>query len=174
MRQNIKDLLVGRFNDYLGVPKDQEVREKMEDNRSKRGKSAQKREEPGAARKVCEFCGRNDKNFQEESKYDMHLWMECPMLVTCSECKQVVPISTYAEHLLEGCAKSQHQQCPRCKEPVHANEYNGHIKSMACVPAKSPAVAHRCPLCHEDIGPGEEGWKAHLLKEGCPNNERTL
>ena len=35
------------------------------------------------------------------------------------------------------------------------------------------ADANRCPLCHNDIRPGVDGWKEHLLQQGCPQNERT-
>jgi len=34
---------------------------------------------------------------------------------------------------------------------------------MGCEPAKSSFAANRCPLCHEDIPPHDEGWKKHIL-----------
>ena len=43
---------------------------------------------------------------------------------------------------------------------------------MGCIPAKLLTIANRCPLCHQDIQPGENGWKKHLIKDGCPNNDR--
>jgi len=48
--------------------------------------------------KVCEFCGRTDKNFLDSAKFDMHLWKECPMLTTCKECALVVEISALNNH----------------------------------------------------------------------------
>lgn len=42
-----------------------------------------------------------------------------------------------------------------------------------CLTAKAPATANRCPLCHEDIDPGDPGWIKHLAKEKCPNNSRS-
>lgn len=32
--------------------------------------------------------------------------------------------------------------------------------------AKPLDQANRCPLCHKDIAPGEDGWKLHLLQQG--------
>ncbi len=33
--------------------------------------------------KVCEFCGKFNKDFTDSNKLDIHLWKECPMLTTC-------------------------------------------------------------------------------------------
>lgn len=41
------------------------------------------------------------------------------------------------------------------------------------MPAKPMAAANRCPLCHLDINPGVNGWKEHLVDEGCENNPRA-
>ncbi len=38
--------------------------------------------------------------------------------------------------------------------------------------SKPLASANRCPLCHLDINPGVNGWKEHLVDEGCENNPR--
>lgn len=43
---------------------------------------------------------------------------------------------------------------------------------MSCIPGKPRELANRCPLCHEDVGPFEIGWKRHLITEGCPNSQR--
>jgi len=175
VRQNIKDALLSRYNDYLEVPKDGEVRDKMANNRANRGKSAGKKEEPlppNTAR--CQFCGRVDKNFFSEIKLDMHYWRECPMLTTCPQCQQVAQIVDLTKHLLSECSASRCQQCPRCKMAILKEEYNDHLKRFACTPAKNPSEAMRCPLCAQDVPPKPEDWNQHIMTQGCPNNERTI
>lgn len=77
--------------------------------------------------------------------------------------------------MLEECQDSKKfRKCPRCKEPIHVNQYNEHIKDNSCFPGKSLSVANRCPLCHTDIEQGPEGWRKHLAVQGCPNNERSI
>lgn len=47
-------------------------------------------------------------------------------------------------------------------------EFNSHN----CVKPKQNGV--RCKLCGEGVYPNNEmGWKNHLIKEGCPNNNRS-
>lgn len=124
---------------------------------------------------VCEFCGRNDRNLTDPRKMDIHLWKECPMLATCSICNQIVEISQLNKHLLEECDNRKvMRRCPRCKEAVHMDEYKQHTEEMSCLQTQPLTKANRCPLCHQDIPPGEGGWKRHLLVDACPNNERTL
>lgn len=37
------------------------------------------------------------------------------------------------------------------------------------------ASNNHCPLCHQNIATGEEGWKSHLMsREGCKQNPRRL
>jgi centrosomal protein CEP104 len=55
---------------------------------------------------------------------------------------------------------------------VDVEEFDGHVDEETCNPFKPEAKFNRCALCHEDIRPGEEGWKKHLLIDTCPNNER--
>lgn len=174
VRQNIKDTLYSRFNDYLEVPDDKMVRDKMTDNRGNRAKSASKREDSALNSKRCDFCGQNDPNFANEKKYDMHLWKECPMLVLCKSCGSVIQISAYTDHLLSSCTGSRHKQCARCKEAISREEYDNHVQMMTCPPARKPEDANRCPLCSADIPPGNQGWVEHVMTDGCPNNERTL
>jgi hypothetical protein len=168
---------MSRYQDYLDVPQDDMVRDKMNDNKNKRGKSASKQEPPKgdtSQTKRCGFCGQLDANFTNESKYTMHLYKECPVLVLCKYCNEVVQISVYTDHLLSAKCAGRHKQCPRCKEAILREDYNEHIKLMACTPARRPEEASRCPLCSADFAPGHQGWVAHIMKDGCPNNERTL
>ena len=100
---------------------------------------------------------------------------ECPMLSLCSSCKATVQIADFNNHLLEECeSKKSYRKCPRCKEAVHVSEYKQHTEEMSCLQGSPLSVAQRCPLCHQDIPPGDLGWKRHLISEGCPNNERTV
>ena len=41
------------------------------------------------------------------------------------------------------------------------------------IAAKPEHLASRCPLCHADIPPSDDGWLNHLLEEKCPKNPRT-
>jgi centrosomal protein CEP104 len=92
------------------------------------------------------------------------------MLAICTECKQVVEISSLHEHLLDECEKKQSfRPCPKCGEALHSREYNSHVGSCA---ARGPS-GPRCALCHADVDDDEEGWRRHLLDDGCPANPRT-
>ena len=97
------------------------------------------------------------------------------MLTTCPNCAQIVEISTLNGHVLDECEMAKvMRKCPRCKEAIHMDEFKQHTDEMSCNQFVPPDQANRCPLCHQDIKPGEIGWKSHLLYEGCPNNDRTL
>jgi len=91
------EILLNEFNNVLGIPQDDALRNEMENMQNKQKKTDKK----GAQKdntKVCEFCKRADKNFLDSAKFDMHLWKECPMLTTCKECALVVEISALNNH----------------------------------------------------------------------------
>ena len=123
---------------------------------------------------TCQFCGLFNPNFTSE-QIDLHQYKECPMLLPCFKCKQIVEISNLNHHFLEECAqRKQFKQCPRCKEAVLIKDYETHIADKSCNPFKSSNVCNRCPLCHNDVTPsGKVGWTIHLLEQMCPNNPRT-
>ena len=123
---------------------------------------------------TCQFCGLFNPNFTSE-QIDLHQYKECPMLLPCFKCKQIVEISSLNHHFLNECAqKKQFKQCPKCKEAVLIKDYEAHIADKSCNPFKSSNVCNRCPLCHNDITPnGKVGWEIHLLEQMCPNNPRT-
>ncbi|XP_048780572.1 centrosomal protein of 104 kDa-like isoform X3 [Ostrea edulis] len=122
---------------------------------------------------ICIFCGERNENFTEEG-LDLHYWKHCPMLKRCTNCKQVVEIASYTEHLLTECeAKSNYAKCPRCSEAIAKSDYDEHIAAKSCNPSKSSF--NHCPLCHQNIGSGEDGWKSHLMsRDGCKQNPRRL
>lgn len=122
---------------------------------------------------ICIFCGERNESFTEEG-LDLHYWKHCPMLKRCTNCKQVVEIASYTEHLLTECeAKTNYQKCPRCTEAIPKSDYDEHIAAKSCNSAR--ASNNHCPLCHQNIATGEEGWKSHLMsREGCKQNPRRL
>ena len=123
---------------------------------------------------ICKFCGKKDTLFANEDNLDIHYWKDCPMLVACPNCNQVVEVLHLNSHMLGECEVAQvMRKCPRCNEAVHMEDFEQHIEEQACLPSKPANKANRCPLCHEDVKPGIEGWKEHILTEGCPNNDRS-
>ncbi|XP_053379398.1 centrosomal protein of 104 kDa-like isoform X2 [Mercenaria mercenaria] len=122
---------------------------------------------------ICIFCGEKNPSFTEEG-LDLHYWKNCPMLKRCANCKQVVEIASYTDHLLTECeAKSNYAKCNRCTEAITKAEHEQHVAEKACNAAK--AGSNHCPLCHQNHLMGEDGWKNHLMaKDGCKQNPRRL
>ena len=129
---------------------------------------------PDDTEHTCQFCGLFDPNITSE-QLELHQFKECPMLIPCFKCNQIVEISGLNYHYLNECAKKKEfKQCPRCKEPVLIKDYDAHVTDKSCNPFKAPTVCNRCPLCHNDVVPaGKVGWEVHLLQQTCPNNPRT-
>ena len=129
---------------------------------------------------ACQFCGLVDPAFGEDEEglaLDEHYLSACPMLVECPGCAQVIEVMTLNEHLLDECeACAAYASCLVCGEAFHVDELDDAQTCGAnCVTMKSADFAGRCPLCHCDIGPGEEGFREHLLTDlGCPQNPRAL
>ncbi|XP_075539654.1 centrosomal protein of 104 kDa [Dermacentor variabilis] len=123
--------------------------------------------------KMCMFCEETNEKFNAET-LNYHYWTECPMLMLCYNCKQVVEISGLTRHLLEECvSRSQYRLCIRCKEAIAKTRFEGHVKLKTCVLAKPPHQANHCPLCHQNFAPGDDAWKVHLMSEvGCAFNPR--
>ncbi|XP_019718495.1 centrosomal protein of 104 kDa isoform X2 [Hippocampus comes] len=122
---------------------------------------------------LCIFCGKTDGSFTEDG-LDLHYWKHCPMLRRCDECRQVVEISSFTEHLLNECeSRSKFSQCLRCSEAVATEELTRHVQGTTCKPPISGKRSSHCPLCHTNFSPGEEAWKTHLTgSEGCKQNSR--
>jgi centrosomal protein CEP104 len=147
------------------------------------------------------FCGEVNEKFIKQG-FEMHYWKSCPMLKQCNDCKQVkkrketsgfsfyfikseykkksltdkvIEISVQNEHLLTECqSKASYKKCPRCGEAVNTTnqqENEHHFKHKQCAPFEKKS--NRCPLCHTNIGLGEETWKEHLMSpNGCAKNTR--
>jgi hypothetical protein len=122
---------------------------------------------------VCQFCGGCGPGASER-ELDLHYWQSCPMLMSCPRCGQVIEIATLHEHALGECdARAGFEACPTCGDAIPAADLEAHLSSRSCRPAVDPSVGSRCPLCRADIGPGRDGWVAHLLDARCPANPRT-
>lgn len=94
--------------------------------------------EEAGAEHTCQFCGRHDPSFDDET-LDMHFWRDCPMLMPCTMCDQVVEISFLREHLLSECENAE-------------------------APSEARGIAEgTCPLCAEAVPADDEGWNDHLL-----------
>ena len=122
------------------------------------------------------FCGEVNEKFVKQG-LEMHYWKSCPMLKQCNDCKQVIEVAVQTEHLLTECQfKANYKKCGRCSEAISVqnNQENEiHFKLKQCVP--SDKKGNRCPLCHTNLGTGEEVWKEHLMATngaGCTKNSR--
>lgn len=127
--------------------------------------------------KACNFCKKESPSFQIDNDYDMHLWRDCPMLVTCEECTQVVEIAEFTEHLLDECSNNQnYEECERCKLAIPIGEYDAHIDDMVCEKATEELIF--CPLCNEGLvihnDDLEKTWFQHLILQVCPKNRRMI
>lgn len=59
----------------------------------------------------CMFCGMSDKKWSEND-LDLHYWKDCPLLISCPSCAQIVEIAGLPEHLLDECeAKDDYLPC---------------------------------------------------------------
>lgn len=110
VRKNQLNKLFEDYNDALGMDGDAEVRTRVKeiDHRHKDPVPQPSKNKGGAGggkeqTKICEFCGESDIHFLDASKYEMHLWKECPVLVTCQHCAQVVEVENLNNHLLDEC-----------------------------------------------------------------------
>jgi len=126
--------------------------------------------------KPCNFCQRMDPAFDNAGHFDIHLWKECPMLTICTQCMQVIEVSDYNAHQLSECKNSHlFSKCNQCQQAIIKQDSKYHAKS--CQPLKSDGKTFRCPLCLDDLilrGRNQEDmWRDHLVKQGCPSNERT-
>lgn len=122
---------------------------------------------------VCQFCGGCGPGATEQ-QLDLHYWQDCPMLMSCPRCQQVIEIATLQEHMLDECEhKGDYEPCPTCGDAVPAADLEAHVAANTCKPMPDPSVSQRCPLCKGDIGPDKDGWLQHLLDQGCPANNRS-
>ena len=59
----------------------------------------------------CMFCGVQNNSWTE-NELDLHYWKDCPLLISCPSCAQIVEIAGLPEHLLDECdAKGKYVPC---------------------------------------------------------------
>ena len=65
---------------------------------------------------ICNFCMKEDQQFLDPEKNEMHLWKDCLMLITCEGCTQVVEIAEYDKHRQTDCKNHNlYKQCGSCQ-----------------------------------------------------------
>ena len=123
---------------------------------------------------ICQFCGSFGP--ASEGELDLHYWQDCPLLMSCSNCQQVVEIATLQEHLLDECEKkSDFAACKVCGDAIEVSKMSTHTAEKTCRPGPKPnSTKQRCPLCKNDaVAAGKAGWLKHLFDDGCSGNPRN-
>ena len=119
---------------------------------------------------ACEFCGYYKPNITKD-ELNIHQYKDCPMLMQCDNCKQIIEISNLNNHLLNECDfKEKYIKCNRCKQVVEKETLNDHQISENCFDVNEDKEK-LCPLCHLNIIT-EDIWKLHFLENGCQANDR--
>ena len=122
---------------------------------------------------ICNYCGKEDKNFKKQEDIDEHLKNECKVFTNCVKCKKNIEVRLLTEHQFNECEnKSEFKKCERCKEPIQEEEYESHTKENNCNVSKSGKDTNRCPLCHTDVQSLDRNLVHHLVDQGCKSNSR--
>lgn len=146
--------------------------------KSKFAQEKPKKKAPVKPEKTCNFCKQSSALFMNDNDYDMHLWQDCPMLITCEQCTQVVEIADFTEHLLEECSSSEHfGECPQCRLAIDVESLEGHLAAKECAKLDDESVV--CPLCLKVLDANEDDdleqvWFQHLILDTCSKNTRSL
>jgi len=184
LRQAQKDLLEAKFN--VNKPKSQKKVEEAKiivttninpQGGARGGKTKVKKqviEEDESTERECEYCGKRDPRFNEDS-LDLHMYKVCPMLYLCHNCKNVIEITKLNSHLLIECSAAEnYEPCSICNQAILRDEIDIHLEESNCK-ACDPEKAIKCPLCHKDVQPAtNDAWKNHILKQKCPGNPRKV
>lgn len=56
---------------------------------------------------LCDFCGKSNPLFSNQETMDLHYWQDCPALIQCQYCEQVVELTGLTEHRLKECEHSE-------------------------------------------------------------------
>lgn len=167
------DMQSGNNSRQKSVAKQQPIVEDVES--APFNKKSSKKNPSKKIGKPCNFCKEVSPDFENDNDYDLHLWRDCPMLITCNECTQVVEIADYTEHLLDECSNNEHfDECERCQLAIPISEFDQHLENMDCEEITDEFIT--CPLCkvplyieNEDY---EKTWFNHLILKVCPKNQR--
>lgn len=118
----------------------------------------------------CMFCGVQNRTWTE-NELDLHYWKDCPLLISCPSCAQIVEIAGLPEHLLDECeAKNSYVPCEITGLAIRKNEYEAWQNGSRCVPA--PENFMYCPLCLEAVDDSDQAWQHHLTAD-CKKNNRV-
>ena len=121
---------------------------------------------------ACEFCGYYKPHITKD-ELNIHQYKDCPMLMQCDNCKQIIEISNLNNHLLNECDfKEKYIKCNRCKQVVEKDTINEHQIGENCFDVNEDKEK-LCPLCHLNIIT-EDIWKVHFLENGCQANIRIV
>ena len=121
---------------------------------------------------TCEFCGYYKPNITKD-ELNIHQYKDCPMLMQCNNCKQIIEISNLNNHLLNECDfKDKYIKCNKCKQVVEKDSINEHQNSENCFDVNEDKEK-LCPLCHLNIIL-DDIWKIHFLENGCQHNIRVV
>ena len=81
---------------------------------------------------ACEFCGYYKPHITKD-ELNIHQYKDCPMLMQCDNCKQIIEISNLNNHLLNECDfKEKYIKCNKCKQVVEKDSINEHQISENC------------------------------------------
>ena len=140
----------------------------INNNKNKTETNNQNQNPPNA----CEFCGYYKPHITKD-ELNIHQYKDCPMLMQCDNCKQIIEISNLNNHLLNECDfKEKYTKCNRCKLVVEKEGLSEHQISENCFDVNEDKEK-LCPLCHLNIVT-EDIWKIHFLENGCQNNIRIV
>lgn len=116
----------------------------------------------------CMFCSMHNDSWTE-NELDLHYWKDCPLLISCASCAQIVEIAGLPEHLLDECdAKNNYVPCDITGLAIRRNEFDAWRQSPQCVAA--PENYMYCPLCLVTVDDSDTAWQRHLTVECTKNN----
>lgn len=131
----------------------------------------------------CLFCGAGNESWNEDT-LDLHYWKDCPILVPCPACAQVVEVAGLPDHLLGECEyRESFTQCKTTGLAIRSNELPAWQQSSTC--RAPPANCFYCPLCLAVSADDDTAWRRHLcfycrsnprgnFKEGSSNQSSPL
>ena len=120
---------------------------------------------------VCTYCGKRGVDGTDEW-LDMHYWKECPLLVPCQACNEIVEIGSLNTHLLGECTKKDsYQSCYTTGLAIKKNIFQQWSKGPDC--KSPPPNCIFCPLCLDAVEYSTEAWKEHHIRY-CSANLRRI
>ena len=91
------------------------------------------------------------------------------MFIRCEKCNMNLEVKFFTSHKLYECKfKNDFKECRTCHEALSKGEYDIHLRNKCGM--KHGYV--KCPICHGDVQDNNKGFFQHLVKEGCPENNK--